>query len=52
MYLLYTGKGVIEKENLQRFYLTFLDSNCEEAKQVVIDAIYNSLTSVSIADDD
>ncbi|CAI6365198.1 unnamed protein product [Macrosiphum euphorbiae] len=40
-----SGKGEIEKANLQRFYCTFLDSNCEEAKQVVIDVIYDSLTS-------
>ncbi|XP_060852819.1 uncharacterized protein LOC132930787 isoform X1 [Rhopalosiphum padi] len=38
-------KGEIEKANLQRFYCTFLNSNCEEAKQSVIDAIYDSLTS-------
>lgn len=43
----YKGKGEIEKANLQRFYCTFLDSNCEEAKQVVIDMVYDSLTSVS-----
>jgi len=42
-----TGKGEIEKANLQRFYCTFLGSHCEEAKQVVVDAIYDSLTSVS-----
>ncbi|VVC39792.1 EF-hand domain pair [Cinara cedri] len=40
-----SGKGEIEKANLQRFYSTFLDANCEEAKQVVIDVVYNSLTS-------
>ncbi|XP_060866219.1 uncharacterized protein LOC132941967 isoform X2 [Metopolophium dirhodum] len=39
------SKGEIEKANLQRFYCTFLDSNCEESKQGVIDAIYDSLTS-------
>lgn len=44
---LHAGTGEIEKANLQRFYCTFLDSNCEEAKQAVIDAIYDSLTSVS-----
>lgn len=44
---LHAGKGEIEKANLQRFYCTFLDANCEEAKQAVIDAIYDSLTSVS-----
>lgn len=42
-----TGKEEVEKSNLQRFYCTFLGSNCEESKQVVIDVMYNSLTSVS-----
>lgn len=46
-YLTFLGKGEVEKANLQRFYCTFLDSSCEEAKQTVIDAVYNSLTSVS-----
>ncbi|XP_050543314.1 uncharacterized protein LOC126906657 [Daktulosphaira vitifoliae] len=40
-----SGNGVIKRENLQRFYCTFLDSNCEESKEPMIDNVYKFLTS-------
>ncbi|XP_050433698.1 uncharacterized protein LOC126841331 [Adelges cooleyi] len=40
-----SGNGIIEKDNLRRFFCTFLESNCEEAKETVIDTLYKSLTS-------